>query len=78
MANDDTHEIRTITQAEIDHLADRTFNTAISKLSPLSKPQRRDALLTAALLRAITIEMIAPGSTIKPDGVQVLFSKSHD
>jgi hypothetical protein len=52
MTNDDsTHQRVRISQNEIEQLADRMFNRAISKLYDMLPENRKDTLLAVAILR---------------------------
>ena len=51
MTNDDsTHQRVRISQNEIEQLADRMFNRAISKLYDMLPENRKDTLLAVAIL----------------------------
>ena len=68
MANDqptDTHEIRKLSQHEIDALADRMFNRAISCLFDVQPNLKSDILLTVACLRILVRDVPDDGLTVR-------------
>jgi hypothetical protein len=68
MANDqptDTHDIRKLSQHEIDALADRMFNRAISCLFDVQPNLKSDILLTVACLRVLVRDVPGDGITVR-------------
>jgi hypothetical protein len=68
MANEqptDTHEIRKLSQHEIDALADRMFNRAISCLFDVQPGLKSDILLTVACLRVLVRDVADDGLTVR-------------
>jgi hypothetical protein len=68
MANEqptDTHEIRKLSQHEIDALADRMFNRAISCLFDVQPNLKSDILLTVACLRVLVRDVSDDGLTVR-------------
>ncbi len=68
MANEEptqTHDIRKLSQHEIDALADRMFNRAISCLLDVQPGFRSDILLTVACLRVLVRDVSDDGLTVR-------------
>ncbi len=68
MADDEriqTHEIRKLNQHEIDALADRCFNRAISCLFDAQPGLKSDMLLAVACLRVMVRDVHDDGVTVR-------------
>jgi hypothetical protein len=61
----DTHDIRKLSQHEIDALADRMFNRAISCLFDVQPNLKSDILLTVACLRVLVRDVPDDGLTVR-------------
>jgi hypothetical protein len=61
----DTHDTRKLSQHEIDALADRIFNRAISCLFDVQPNSKSDMLLAAACLRVLVRDMPDDGITVR-------------
>jgi hypothetical protein len=60
-----THEIRKLSQHEIDALADRIFNRAISCLFDVQPSLKSDMLLAVACLRVLVRDVPDDGITVR-------------
>jgi hypothetical protein len=68
MANEqptDTHDIRKLSQHEVDALADRMFNRAISCLFDVQPGLKSDMLIAVACLRRLVRDMPDDGLTVR-------------
>ena len=61
----DTHDIRKLSQHEVDALADRMFNRAISCLFDVQPELRSDTLLAVACLRTLVRDCPDDGLTVR-------------
>ncbi len=61
----DTHDIRKLSQHEIDALADRIFNPAISCLFDVQPNLKSDMLLAVACLRILVRDVSDDGLTVR-------------
>jgi hypothetical protein len=68
MANEDhseNHETRKLSQHEVDALADRCFNRAISCLFDVQPNLKSDMLLAVACLRVLVRDVPDDGITVR-------------